>query len=102
VKERLAARLRELGRAGDAEKTAADLVARYREPHRAYHNLDHIADCLEKLELARSMLRDDDFKAVELALFWHDAVYDPRAADNEEKRTEFRHLSSGRWSVSFS
>ena len=85
MKGRLAARLSELGRAGDAQKTAAELVARYREPHRAYHNLDHIADCLEKLELARPMLRKDEADAVELALWWHDAVYDAKAGDNEER-----------------
>jgi predicted metal-dependent HD superfamily phosphohydrolase len=85
VKDRLAARLSELGRAGDAQRTAAELVARYREPHRAYHNLDHVADCLDKLELARPMLRRDDADAVELALWWHDAVYDAKAGDNEEK-----------------
>jgi predicted metal-dependent HD superfamily phosphohydrolase len=85
VKDRLAARLSELGRAGDAQQTAAELVARYREPHRAYHNLDHIGDCLEKLELARPMLRKDEADAVELALWWHDVVYDPKAGDNEER-----------------
>lgn len=84
MKERLAGLLRELGRAGDPEATAARLVARYEEPHRHYHNLAHIADCLDKLELARPLLRDTA-AAVELALWWHDAVYDARAAGNEDR-----------------
>jgi predicted metal-dependent HD superfamily phosphohydrolase len=38
-----------------------------------------------KLDAARGLLDDGEADAVELALAWHDAVYDPRAGDNEEK-----------------
>lgn len=74
------------GAAGDPEAAWRDLSARYAEPHRAYHTLGHIAQCLEELEGARGFARDA--AAVELALWYHDAVYDPRAHDNEDRSAE--------------
>jgi predicted metal-dependent HD superfamily phosphohydrolase len=85
LRERLAAKLAALGGGGDPAATAAALAARYEEPHRQYHTLVHIEDCLLKLDAARGLLDADEADAVELALAWHDAVYDPQAADNEEK-----------------
>lgn len=59
------------------------LVAMYSEPHRHYHNLRHIADCLREFEAVRHLAREP--VAVELAIWFHDGVYDPRAGDNEER-----------------
>jgi predicted metal-dependent HD superfamily phosphohydrolase len=64
-----------------------ELVARYREAHRAYHTLGHIEACFHELDqsgLAASA-------ALELALFFHDVVYDPRAHDNEAASAAFAH-----------
>lgn len=58
-----------------------ELLARYAEPHRAYHGLAHIRHCLELFASVR-----DDFEkpyAAEIALWAHDAVYDPQRDDNE-------------------
>ena len=60
-----------------------ELETRYSEPHRAYHNLAHVADCLEEFEPVKHLARDP--LAVEMAIWYHDAVYDPRAKDNEER-----------------
>ena len=58
------------------------LITRYSEAHRAYHNLVYIQKCLQEFEGARSLAEDAD--AVEMAIWFHDAVYDPKATDNEE------------------
>ncbi len=57
------------------------LVARHAEPHRRYHTLDHVDAVLGHLQVTAAMLRDR--RTVELAAWYHDAVYDPRRTDNE-------------------
>lgn len=71
------------GAAGSPEKSWADLEARYSEPHRAYHTLRHIEHCLIEFDETRREAVDP--VAVELALWYHDAIYDPHARDNEER-----------------
>jgi predicted metal-dependent HD superfamily phosphohydrolase len=72
--------------AGDPSALHADLVARYSERGRFYHTLTHIEHCLGELEWARPLAHDPD--AVELALWFHDAVYDSKARDNEERSAQ--------------
>jgi predicted metal-dependent HD superfamily phosphohydrolase len=64
-------------------RTFADLAARYAEPARHYHNLDHVRAVLEAIIFLDR--RADDQPALRFAAWFHDAVYDPRAGDNEEK-----------------
>lgn len=61
----------------------AELEARYSESHRAYHNFAHVVDCLKEFESAKNLAHDPT--AVEMAIWYHDSVYDPRAKDNEEQ-----------------
>lgn len=73
---------RRLGGAGDPGPAFRDLEKRYSEPGRPYHNLDHIAHCLGELR------GQTENSAIEFALWFHDAVYDSRAKDNEERSAE--------------
>lgn len=75
-----------LGVGGSPEPHFAILEMRYAEPHRAYHNLMHVMDCLREFESAQNLARDP--ATVEMALWYHDAIYDPRAKDNEERSAE--------------
>jgi len=66
---------------GISQDTFNDLVHRYSDPERAYHNLHHIVQLLQTAETFKARLHD--YKAVFLAIWFHDAVYNPLANDNE-------------------
>ena len=75
-----------LGLPEDAATFAA-LDAAYREPHRHYHTTRHIDDCLEKFDGLRNGAEQPG--AIELALWFHDAIYLPYGSGNEEKSAEW-------------
>lgn len=54
-----------------------ELVQRWSEPHRHYHTLEHLDECLAWLD----HVGGSDVLAV--ALYFHDVVYDPARSDNE-------------------
>src|SRR5438128_125494 len=74
------------GALGDPEAPWRMLSKRYAETHRAYHTIEHIVHCLDELEEARSLAADP--VAVEMALWYHDAVYDPRSTNNEARSAD--------------
>jgi predicted metal-dependent HD superfamily phosphohydrolase len=64
------------------------LIAAYTHPDRHYHNLNHIYHLLTTLERfdrenSPNSAHLQDSSSVILAAWFHDFVYDPRAADNE-------------------
>lgn len=59
-----------------------ELIARYSEPHRRYHTMTHIEDCLAQVAASTDM--DDDQRALmDAAIWFHDAIYDATRNDNE-------------------
>lgn len=69
---------------GLSAEALADMLARYREPHRAYHNLSHVKSVL-------GMISEHTNPSSELiaAAILHDVIYDPRASDNEEQSAQY-------------
>jgi predicted metal-dependent HD superfamily phosphohydrolase len=71
------------GRSRQSDAALAALLARYREPHRHYHGLAHLVRVLRTVDELLPSVAVDDADAVRFAAWFHDAIYDPRAADNE-------------------
>jgi predicted metal-dependent HD superfamily phosphohydrolase len=70
------------GRASEA--VPAELLARWSEPHRRYHTVDHLRTVLAVVDAwADAAARPD---LVRLALWGHDAIYDPRAAGDANEQ----------------
>lgn len=59
----------------------------YADPRRRYHGWGHVAHCLQQFDLAAGQMQDPD--AVEMALWFHDAVYTPGAPDNERQSADW-------------
>lgn len=73
------------------DKTFDLLLAAYGENHRHYHTADHVTACLRHLDSARECAQKPC--EVELALWFHDAIYKPLASNNE--------LKSANWAKKF-
>jgi predicted metal-dependent HD superfamily phosphohydrolase len=62
------------------------LAAAYNSADRHYHTFEHLE---EMFRIAgRLTAITDDPRALQLAIWFHDAVYDPRAKDNEARSAE--------------
>ena len=63
-----------------------ELVSAYTAPDRHYHDIRHIADCLREFDGVRHLAFNP--QAVEIAIWFHDVVYDGRQRDNEERSAD--------------
>ena len=61
-----------------------EISSRYNEPHRRYHTPQHIRHCLEQFDLAAGLLDDRD--GVEMALWFHDVVWEAAAVPPSNER----------------
>jgi hypothetical protein len=87
LEDRFASAAMRLGAHRDIGGVSAQVLARYREPHRHYHGASHLAGGLRVLdEIADTLVSAAE---VELAFWFHDAVYATHPlAQNEERSAE--------------
>ncbi|MBK8035965.1 MAG: N-methyl-D-aspartate receptor NMDAR2C subunit [Verrucomicrobiaceae bacterium] len=76
-----------MGIVGDAAGWHERLVKAYEEPQRAYHSLQHLEECLGVLDEVKGFIQKPDL--IEMALWFHDAVYDPKSGENEALSAEW-------------
>jgi len=65
----------------------AEILAQYSTPDRAYHTLQHLAECLEHFDSVRELAQHS--REVELAIWLHDVIYDTHRSDNEEASAQW-------------
>lgn len=75
----------------DNQATYAELICAYTEKHRHYHSDAHINACLQHFDAVQSLAENP--AEVELALWFHDAIYKPMSSTNE--------LDSADWCAKF-
>lgn len=70
----------------ESNESYEQLVNAYSQQHRHYHTCAHIDHCLRQFDTAAGLAHEP--AEVELALWFHDAVYDPYLSDNEAKSAD--------------
>lgn len=78
-----------------AESSAVDIyqavLTRYQEPQRHYHTLQHLTECLQSFAAVADLPASapEHPAEVELALWFHDAIYDIKPSDNEGRSADW-------------
>lgn len=71
---------------GDSGHEFQFLCDSYSQPERFYHNLNHIESCLKDFREVSNLTNNPEL--VELAIWYHDVIYDVHQPDNEQKSAE--------------
>lgn len=58
----------------------------YTQSHRAYHNLQHLSDLFNQLEQIENKITN--LPAIQMAIWYHDIIYNPLKKNNEEKSAD--------------
>jgi len=77
----------ELGVEYASRETHQKLLQHYSEPHRAYHTLQHLEECLQVRRRVNAACKAP--AEIDLALWFHDAIYQPRRRDNELRSAQW-------------
>lgn len=76
-----------LGVASPGDALCDELQRRYAEPQRHYHTMQHLGECLTWFEREKALAEHPG--EVALALWFHDAIYDVHAHDNEARSADW-------------
>jgi len=79
---------RKAGCSGDGILWYERLRAGWQSPGRAYHDWRHLGECLTEFDTVRESFPEANLPVVELAIWFHDIVYNPKAIDNEERSAD--------------
>ena len=83
-----------LGNPKGTDNIYHEILASYRQPHRFYHNMAHILNMLEELETVKNIVPVNNRQSIELAIWYHDIVYDTQPSQDvnkEDNETQSAH-----------
>ena len=66
------------------------IIKEYQSDDRFYHNSDHIYNFLNYLQQHKENIIN--WKVLNLAVWFHDVIYDPKEKDNEEKSAQYARI----------
>ena len=74
-----------------SEETYNDIISRWKESHRFYHNLDHLNYLITQFEIMMidKVITMEEMNRLVVVAFFHDVIYDPKRNDNESKSVEY-------------
>lgn len=73
------------------EELWSEIKKYYSEKTRFYHTFDHIFDIYVQFFKLRTEIKD--FETIMFSMFYHDIIYNPQRADNEEQSVVFMQKS---------
>ena len=76
-----------IGASGDGLDLMQRLISAYEEPQRKYHTIQHLSECLVLLE--GNLDLGVEPAEVEISLWFHDAIYNVKASDNEAQSADW-------------
>ena len=76
-----------LGAESAGEELHRRLVGCWSEKHRHYHTLQHLRECFEQFDASRALARKP--AEIAIAIWFHDAFYDPERDDNEQRSADW-------------
>ena len=71
-----------------AEQCFQEITVAYNEPHRYYHNLNHLEHMFRELECCKTDSGFNVSNEMLWAVWYHDIVYKPGAKNNEKRSAE--------------
>lgn len=98
IHDRFVTEWRQAGGIGDTEEIFLKLAKLYSASNRHYHTLEHVSACLDELDAipnkGENFLTAEMRNEIALAIFFHDAIYNPKKNDNEfESAMFFREIA---------
>lgn len=76
-----------LGASDAPREVHPQLLSRYAERHRAYHTTQHLRECLDLRQEFATLCTSP--AEVDIALWFHDAIYEPARNDNEARSADW-------------